>query len=80
MKPQKIKSAPGANAADPDVKIDQQNSAAEGSVTFLLKKSHGLIHNGRASRFYEAGTEFDAKEDGEVISLLAAAGAQIEQQ
>lgn len=52
-------------------------SAAPGM--FVLKKNHGLTINGRANTFYAAGTTFDPATDGEVISRLARAGAQIEQ-
>lgn len=45
---------------------------------FVLKKSHGLIVRGKASRHFAAGTEFDPSKDGELVSQLAQSGAIFE--
>lgn len=59
---------------------DNAEDAAKKPITFVLTKNHGLIHNGRASQFYEAGTEFDGETDADVIAQLSKSGAQLEQQ
>lgn len=49
--------------------------AAASHVT--LVKNHGLTVNGRADKFYAAGTKFDPVADAHTISALVKSGAQI---
>jgi hypothetical protein len=66
-----------AKLGAPQTQDAQPNSANAGM--FVLKRNHGLTINGRASKFYEAGTTFDPATDREVISHLVRSGARLEQ-
>jgi hypothetical protein len=46
---------------------------------FVLKRNHGMVINGRASAFYEAGREFHPVDDAELIARLSSSGAELEQ-
>lgn len=46
---------------------------------FVLKRNHGMVINGRASAFYEAGREFHPVDDAEIIARLSSSGAILEQ-
>lgn len=60
-------------AADSEVTEDQSALTA-----YVLKKSHGVVMNGRTSHHYPAGTSFDIEKDAAIIALLARTGAQFE--
>jgi hypothetical protein len=73
----KPSAAAKSKAANTQEVTEQAEVAAPG--LFVLKKNHGLIINGRASRHYSAGTTFDPATDGEVISHLVRTGAHLEE-
>lgn len=73
----KAATKPGSAQTNGAGAMAQPGSAPAGM--FVLKKNHGLTLNGRASKFYAAGTTFDPATDGEVIAHLVRSGARIEE-
>ena len=55
----------------------QESAQEQGEPRFVLARNHGMVVAGR-SRFYPAGTEFDANDDGALISALVRSGATFE--
>jgi hypothetical protein len=72
---------PKAAAKPESARAGDVTSHSQGAAAgmFVLKKNHGLILNGRASKFYAAGTTFDPAKDGEVIAHLVRSGACIDE-
>ena len=51
---------------------------ADASPKMVLKKNHGFLVNGRVSKFYPAGTEFDPEADAHTVAALIRTGAIFE--
>ena len=56
---------------------EQENAQAQSEPRFVLARNHGIVVGGR-SRFYPAGTEFNASEESALISALVRSGATFE--
>lgn len=54
------------------------DEVSETSPKMVLKKNHGFLVNGRESKFYPAGAEFDAESDAAIVAKLIQTGAVFE--
>lgn len=61
----------------------EATQSVQAGKTLKLRKNHGMIHGknrqGRICAFYEAGSQFDAVDDAELIAMLVQSGAELDE-